>query len=137
MLKAVVRKGHGLFVDPVDVPGLFARCGGPRSSLVLLLGARRAYVGGAHADFKSAIVDVDPALSIFAAMHADFALPISIFSSAPAIFVMPSAILSSVSAVSTLTSVCFLAKVENGNSVGEFPAAFPSSGEAAFDAMAG
>lgn len=85
-----------------------------------------------------------PSLSIFTAALADFAVPISIFAPALAdmgavseIFLSAPAIFLSVSAISALKSGGFLAEVENGNGVGTFPSAFPSSGGAAFDAMAG
>lgn len=65
-----------------------------------------------------------------APMSAITARALSIFLLAPAIFL-------SVPAIFTLKSGCFLAEVEDGKGVGTFPAAFPSSGGAAFDAMAG
>jgi hypothetical protein len=85
-----------------------------------------------------------PSLSIFTAALADFALPISIFALAlsitalaPSIFFSAPAILLSVQAISALKSGGFLAEVEDGNGVGAFSTRFPSSGGAAFDAMAG
>lgn len=92
-----------------------------------------------------------PALSFFAALIADFALPISIFapspsifSSAVAIFVMATAICLSAPAIFSLCSArarlkspCFLAEVGYGNGVGAFSAAFSCPGEAASHAMAG
>lgn len=60
----------------------------------------------------------------------------SIFAPVLSIFLIAPETLLKVEAISALKSACFLAEVGYGNGVGAFPAAFPSPGGAAFDAMA-
>ncbi|QOJ01209.1 MAG: hypothetical protein HRU70_12195 [Phycisphaeraceae bacterium] len=69
-------------------------------------------------------------LFIVSSALADMGAMSAIFLSAPEIFlVLP--------AISVLKSACFLAEVGCGNGVGAFSTRFPSTGGAAFDAMAG
>ena len=106
--------------------------------------AGAAIISGLPASAASVLSILRHASADTTAMSAISSLAQAIMAPAHAIFSPMSAILLSVSgvflsasAISALKSGCFFAEVKTGSGAQAFSAAFPSTGGAAFDAMAG